>query len=271
MHSFERVAQNIRDIKVQGAKQIAIYALEYLKSFAKKNGFGLKFEVAANILENARPTAVVLHNCLEIVRKEKTLSSINELIRYLESTSKKIATYEGKIIKDNDKIMTHCHSGEAMSLIKAAWEKGKKLSLIATMTDPIHQGVMTAKELAKEKIPVILIEDSAVDSFMKDVNMVIVGADAIRKEGVVNKIGTSLIAKSAYLNRKPFYVVANMLKLDKRRKFRIEQRPTGEVYHNLKGVKIKNPAFDITQWRFITAVVTDKGVKTPNEILGMLK
>jgi len=277
MRTLEAVEKNIKDIKVQGAKEIAIYALRFLKDFCKKNGFNLKFEVAAMILERARPTAVVLHNCLEILKKRRKLSTINKLIRKLETFNEKISVVGQKIIRKNTKIMTHCHSGEALSVIKKAWKSGNKISVIATETDPLEQGVKTAKELSGEGIPVTLITDNAVGYFMKNVDMVIVGADAIRREGVVNKIGTSLLAFAAKTNKKPFYVVADTLKFDKRKEFRIEERPVKEFYRellrpgNLKGIKLRNPAFDITRWKFIMKVITEKGIFTPKKVLRMFK
>lgn len=277
MNTLETAVNNIKSVKVQGAKEIAIYALEFLKEFCKKYGFGLKFEVAAYILEEARPTAVVLHNCLEILKKRKSLATINELLNRLEDVPKKVAKNGSRLIKNNYRIITHCHSGEAIELIKRAWKSGKKISVIATETDPLEQGVKTAKELAKEKIPVTLITDNAVGYFIKDVDLAIVGADAIRKrEGVINKIGTLPLALSAKANEKPFYVVADTLKLDRRKTFKIEERPAKEVYQELvrpgklKGVKIRNPAFDTVPWKLITAIVTEKKIMKPKQIMRLL-
>lgn len=277
MSDLEKVTKNIKSVKVQGAKQIAIYSLKFLKRFCKKHGFGKEFEITAKKLEKIRPTAVVLHNCLKILKKEKSLKTINKLVKNLNESTKKIAKIGSKLIKNNHIIMTHCHSGEALAVIKQAWKEGKKISVIATETDPLEQGVKTAKELAKLKIPVTLITDSAVGYFMPEVNLVMVGSDAIRKEGIVNKTGTSLLALAAKENKNPFYVIANSLKLDRRKKIVIEERPAREVYlellhpGKLEGVKIRNPAFDVTPWKFITAVVTEKGILKPEQILRLLK
>jgi len=277
MSELENAVKTIKDVKVQGAKQIAVYSLKFLRKFCKKDGFGLKFEIAATMLEDARPTAVVLHNCLEILKKDRKLSTIDRLLKQLDTATEKIAKNGSRLIKNNYRIMTHCHSGEALAVIKQAWKEGKKISVIATETDPLEQGVKTAKELAKLKIPVTLITDNAVGFFMKDADCVLVGADALRKEGCINKVGTSLLALAAKANRKPFYVAANTLKLDKRRKFKIEERSAKEVYEELlrpgklKGVKLRNPAFDLTKWGIVTAVITEEGVKTPKQILRLLK
>ncbi len=271
MEPLEKVVENIKSVKVQGAKEIAIYALKFLRQFCRKTGFQLKFEVAAMILERSRPTAVVLHNCIAILMKNRSLKTIDQLLKRLENSTTKIAKVGSKLIKNNYTIITHCHSGEAMAVIKNAWENGKKISVIATETEPLEQGIKTVKELAKEKIPVTLITDNAIGHFMKDVDAVLVGADALRKGGVVNKIGTSLLAMSAKQYKKPFYVAANTLKLDNRKKFAIEERPAEEVYKNIKSVKIRNPAFDVTNWSLVTSVITENGIKTPKQIMGMVK
>lgn len=276
MVTVEKVVENIKDMKVQGAKEIAVYALKFLRKFCKENGFRLKFEVAAKILEDARPTAVVLHNCIEIIKKKRKLETIDKLLRLLDSATKKIAKRGSKLIKKNYKIMTHCHSGEALALIKQAWKDGKKISVIATETDPLEQGVKTAKELSKMKIPVTLIVDSAVGYFMKDMDIVMVGADALRvmkPQGLINKIGTLSLALAAKEFKKPFYVVANSLKIDKRRKFVIEERPVKEIYKELlhpgklKDVKLRNPAFDIVPFKFVTKIITEEGMISPKQMM----
>lgn len=270
MASLEKAVSEIKSVRVQGAKEIAVYGLKFLRQFAKRSGYNLKFEAAAHFLEEARPTAVVLHNCIEIIKKKKKISAIDKLIRDLERSSEEIGRHSDKIIRNNWKIMTHCHSGDALAFIKHGWLRHKKkISVIATETEPLEQGIKTAKELAAAKIPVTLITDSAVGFFMKDVDAVIIGTDAIRLSppyGIVNKIGTLNLALAAKKYRKPLYVVGNSLKFDRRKKFRIEERPTREVYKKLKGVKIRNPAFDVVDFNLVTKIITEKGVFAPNRI-----
>ena len=277
MSTVEKAVSDIKSMKVQGAKQIAVYGLKFLRKFCKKNGFGLKFEVAAKMLEDARPTAVVLHNCIEILKRNRKIKTIDSLLKELDEFTEKIAKKGSRLIGKNCVIMTHCHSGEALSVIKQAWKEGKKISVIATETDPLEQGVKTAKELAKMKIPVTLITDDAAGFFMPQVNCVLVGSDAMRREGVINKIGTNLLAFAAKQYKKPFLVAGNTLKIDKRRKLVIEERPAKEVYREItsKGklgkIKIRNPAFDVTPWEFVSAVVTEKGILKPKQVLRLMK
>jgi ribose 1,5-bisphosphate isomerase len=271
MASLQKTITNIRKLKVQGANEIAIYGLCFLRQYVKHHGFGKDFEVVAKKLEKVRPTAVVLHNCLEILKKEKNATTIDKLIKIINTARDKESKYSDKIIRSQSVIMTYCHSGEAMSFIKHSWTKDKKISVIACLTEPQEQGVLTAEELSKEGIPVTLIDDNAMGHFIKDVDMAIVGADALRLEGLVNKIGTRLLATAASSAHKPFYVVANSLKLDRRENFKIEERPVKEIFRKIahkkiKGVEIRNPAFDITPWELVTAVITEKGMILPNNI-----
>lgn len=273
MKFIHRTIADIRKIKVQGANEIAIYSLGFLKQHVKQYGFGKDFEIAAKKLEKVRPTAVVLHNCLEILRKEKKTSTIDKLIKTINIAREKEARYSDKIIRSQSVIMTYCHSGEAMSFIKHSWaRRKKKIAVIACLTEPKQQGVLTAKDLSLEGIPVTLIDDNAIGYFIKEVDLVIVGADALRLEGLVNKIGTRLLATAASSAHKPFYVVANSLKLDTRENFKIEERSGREIFRKIIdkekfiGIKIRNPAFDITPWELVTAVITERGIILPEKI-----
>jgi len=273
MHQgLDELIAKIKSLEIQGAKEIAIESLKFLRNYSKEKGFGKDFDRTARLIEKTRPTAVILHNCLEILEKDKNLETINKLLRKLGQMKKEIAKRGSRLIKDGYSIMTHCHSGEACAVIEHAWREGKKITVYATETEPEHQGIKTAKELSKKGMNVILITDSATEFFIKDVDAVIVGCDAFRKEGVVNKIGTYPIAVVAREHKKPFYVVGNTLKIDKREKLIIEERSPHEIYHeHMKTLKVRNPAFDITPWKFVTRVVTEKGVMTPGNILRMLK
>lgn len=270
--SLDSLVKRIKSLDIQGARPIAVESLKFLRKLAKKKGFGREFDAAMKKLEKARPTAVVLHNCLEILKKDKNTKTINKLLRQLKQADKDIPLRGKILINKNSRIMTRCHSSEALALIKQAWKDGKKIEVYATETRPRWQGIKTAKELAKEGIPVTLIVDSAMGFFIKDVDIVIVGTDAMRNEGFVNKIGTYPLALLARHHKKPFYVIGSTMKLDRRRKIKIEERNPDEVYvENMKNLKVRNPAFDITPWKYVTRVVTEKGVMTPSNVKKMLK
>lgn len=251
------IYEDISSLRIQGAVHIAIESLKFLHSHAKKRGFNRDFDRAMQKLEKTRPTAVVLHNCLEILQKEKSLDTIEELISSLQSNN--ISEIGAKAIGKGKTIMTHCHSSEAVSAIIKSHPK----KVYARITEPKRQGLITTKELSRAGINTTLIIDSADGFFINDTDIVVVGADSLRlrkPEGLVNKIGTYPLAVLAKESKKPFYVIANSLKIDKRDKLIIEERSHKEV----AAVKeVRNPAFDVTPWKYISKIITEKGVFTP--------
>jgi methylthioribose-1-phosphate isomerase len=103
---------------------------------------------------------------------------------------------------------------------------------------------------------------------------VLVGSDAMRKDGNINKIGTLTLATVAKEFKKPFYVAGDTLKLDPRKKFVIEERPASEIYQDIssiKGAAARNPAFDLTPWKYVKRIVTEKGVLTPGNLQRLMK
>ena len=270
--SLNDLLRKLKNLEIQGATEISVESLKFLRKLAREKGFGKEFDKVAKKIEKTRPTEVVLHNCLEIIKKEKKVETINKLLRKMNQSTKEIAKRGSRLIKNGYKIMTHCHSSEVCAVIEQAWKEGKKITVYATETRPKGQGIRTSRELSRKGINVILIVDSAIEYFMKEVDIVMVGSDAIRKEGVVNKIGTCPLAVVAKEHRKPFYVVGNTLKLDKRKKLIIELRKPEEIYHeHIKILEEKNPAFDLTPWKYVKRVITEKGVMTPGNVLRMLK
>ena len=262
------IVKRIRNLEIQGATNIAFHSLKHLKVFAKKKGFGSKFDKECKKLLNARPTAVVLFNALNEIKKEKSIKKIDELLKQIREDEKKVSVSGKRIFRKKSVVMTHCHSSDVVALLK----KNKKRVKygIVTETRPRYQGRITAKELAGQ-IPVLFIVDSAVLAFIREVDIILVGSDSIRKEGITNKIGTHLLAVAAKEKGIPFYVAASTMKYDRRKQFVIEERNSSEVYKKLKNVKIRNPAFDTTPWKYVTAVITEKGIKTPKQVLKELR
>jgi len=273
MDFVEKVAKDIKKLKIQGARSIAIAGMKTLKRVAAEDGFGNKFDRACRLLVTARPTAVAVYNAVKKVEKERTMKSINDLLYYFTNVSTLIAYKNHNLIKSNTTILTHCHSSVVVELLKTAKAKGKKFRVLVTETRPLYQGEKTARELAAVHIPVVYMDDSAPGHFIKDTDMLLLGVDAIRREGVVNKIGSYMLAVLAAENNVPVYFVGELLKLDKRKKIIIEERNPKEVIEpkKLRGVKIENPAFDITPWKYVSGVLTEKGLMSPKKILRMLK
>ena len=179
-------------------------------------------------------------------------------------------------------MLTHCNAGAlatagygtALGVIRAAVESGKKIDVFADETRPFLQGArLTAWELQQDGIPTKLITDNMAGHFLKSgrIGCVVVGADRIARNGdVANKVGTYSVAVLAKENNIPFYVAAPISTLDLTLaggdQIPIEERPASEVTHVFgvavapKGTQVENPAFDVTPSRYVTAIITERGV-----------
>jgi len=186
------------------------------------------------------------------------------------------------LLKDSSTVLTHCNAGAlatggygtALGVIRAAIEAGKQVNVFADETRPFLQGArLTAWELAKDGIPVTVITDNMAGHFMKQskIQAVIVGADRIASNGdVANKIGTYSVAVLAHENQIPFYVAAPLstidLSLATGDEIPIEERSPDEVTHwrgiqtAPDNVSARHPAFDVTPHRYVTAIITERGI-----------
>ena len=177
------------------------------------------------------------------------------------------------LLRDGMLVFTHCHSSTVTRLLAKAKADGKNFTVICTETRPAFQGRITAQEMFALDIQTMFIVDSAARSYMGDVDLVVVGADAITSEGnVVNKIGTSSIAVLANEARKPFYVVSELLKFDPVTLYGayegIEQRNPSEVWNEAPAkLFVRNPAFDVTSNRYINGIICEEGIIAPQSIV----
>jgi methylthioribose-1-phosphate isomerase len=254
----------------------------------------------ARQMKSARPTAVNLRWAIERMIKlvermpNNNVEEIREAIKkesqiILErdiEINLKIGHNGLELIPDRVTILTHCNAGAlatggygtALGIIRAAYAAGKDIHVIADETRPLLQGMrLTAFELMEENIPVTVIVDSAAGYLIrkKMIDLVIIGADRIASNGdVANKIGSYQLAVIAKENKIPFYVASPLSTFDLGLKngdlIPIEEREPEEVIsfagHQLgpEGVDAFNPAFDITPSRYISAIITEKGVlKSP--------
>jgi methylthioribose-1-phosphate isomerase len=201
--------------------------------------------------------------------------------------NRKMGANGAQLIQDGDTVLTHCNTGTmatvsygtALGVVRSAIAQGKKVSLIATETRPRQQGAkITVYEAMSDKIPTTLIVDSAVGITMSKgmINKVIVGADRITRAAVANKVGTLMIALAAKYYGIPFYVAAPTTTLDltaDSAPISIEERDPREVTEirgkriTPEGVKVFNPAFDATPLGLVTAVITEKGVFSKEQLL----
>ncbi|AGK60231.1 ribose 1,5-bisphosphate isomerase [Archaeoglobus sulfaticallidus PM70-1] len=275
-------AEKIKNMEVRGAGRIAKFCAKVLMEYAMeiKKNFDEEMKKAAEILLNTRPTAVSLYNSIYYVmdysgesdeeKRESLVKRAKEFIEWVDTAQKEIGRIGSRRIKSGSTILTHCNSASALSVIKEAYRKGKDIEVFATESRPRYQGHLTAKELSAEGIPVTLIVDSAVRYFIREIDYVIVGADAITVNGsLVNKIGTSQIALIAKEARVPFMVAAETYKFSPKtllgESIVIEERDPAEVApEELRSlVKIRNPAFDITPRHYIDLIITEIGAIPP--------
>ncbi len=288
--------EKIASMEIRGAGKIARTAAQALMEEALNSkarsleDFLRDIKEAGELLKSARPTAVSLPNAVNFILRRtlraKTLEearnivveAAKEFIERSETALERIGEIGARRIKDGDVIMTHCNSQAALSVIKTAFAQGKQIEVIATESRPRYQGRITAKQLSQAGIPVTMIVDSAVRAFMKDVDKVIVGADAIAVNGaVVNKIGTSMLALAAHEARVIFMVAAESYKFHPKTLIgalvEIEERSPEEVANpeEFKGVKIRNPAFDVTPPEYIDLIITEKGVFPPQAAFIVLR
>ena len=293
--NIKETAKKIQNMEIRGAGKIARAAAQALKDFAvsynelDKIRFISELNNAKETLANTRPTAVSLANALEATMNGARGETVDELragvisaaetfISNSESAIAKIAELCAEEIKDGFTIITHCNSTVVVMSIKLAHDQGKNIVVYATETRPWHQGFITARALADAGVNITLIVDSAVRHFMPQVNLVIIGADTIAMNGdVTNKIGTSQIALCAHEFDVPVLVCAESYKFAKLYpngdSVPIEERDTSEIdpTGQLKGVKIRNPVFDVTPSKYVTSIVTELGIIPPDKITKIMK
>jgi len=284
-------AASIKSMEIRGAGRIARAAVEALADYARNlevsdaDAFKREMQKAAEILTETRPTAVSLPNAVRYVMRaldsfesveaarEAVLARAAEFIDHSEHAVERIAEIGARHISDGDVLLTHCNSEAALGCILEAHRQEKEIEVYATEVRPRGQGLITIRALNDAGIRTNYIIDSAVRYFINDVDLVIVGADAIAVNGaVVNKIGTAQIAHAADEARTNVIVAAETYKFAPRtilgEKIAIEERDTGEVLprgiaENLPFVRVRNPAFDVTPAEYVDLIVTEMGAFPP--------
>jgi len=300
--SYQQVAEAIRSMVIRGAPAIGVaaamgVALGMLEADADDPDAAL--ERITQTLAATRPTAVNLFWALERMKRtyaEVRGRPIEEIRRRLAAEAQAMKEEDiainqaigrngAPLVPDGTAVLTHCNAGAlatagygtALGVIRAAIAAGKRIEVFADETRPFLQGArLTAWELLHDGIPTTLITDNMAGHFLKSgrIGCVIVGADRIAANGdVANKIGTYSLAVLARENSVPFYVAAPVSTLDLSlacgEQIPIERRPEEEVTHVFgvrvapAGVRVENPAFDVTPHAYVTAIITERGVARP--------
>ncbi len=255
---LSRIFKDIKEVRIQGATNIARAAVKaYSLSPNKKT---------KKILMSLRPTEPMLSNSLNALDK---LGEKKVLVHF-KQTQDKINKYVYKIVKKNEIIFTHCHSTNLSKALIYAKKKGRKFNVYSTETRPLFQGRITAKELSDAGIKVTTIVDSASHEAIAKSDIILLGADAILKQGVINKVGSSGIAEMAFVHKKPFYIVADSWKFSPKN-VKIEERDFHEIWkHVPRHIKIKNPAFAKIERKYITGIISEYGILKYGDFLRMV-
>jgi len=295
----EELSLAIKEMKLRGAPLIGVaaaYGLALTAHHSKANEreeLLRELENSANMLKRTRPTAVNLFWAVDRVLKKvkEATGDVKALVEIVIKEAQKMAEedveincrigeFGSKLIDDGDVVLTHCNAGSlatvdygtALGVIRTAWKQGKQIRVIATETRPRLQGVrLTAFELKRDGIPVTLITDSTVGYAMSKglVKKVIVGADRVVRDAVINKIGTYTIAVLAHEHGIPFYVAAPTSTFDlthTSKETTIEERSPEEITNfgsqriAPHGVDVLNPAFDVTPIKYVSAIICETGI-----------
>jgi methylthioribose-1-phosphate isomerase len=300
--TYEETAAAIRDMVIRGAPAIGVAAAMGVAIgvlHAAEQDLDGQVETICDTLARTRPTAVNLFWAIDRMKRlyrglrgrpigEIRARLVEEAQRVREediAINRAIGRHGAALVPDRTTVLTHCNAGglatagygTALGVIRAARESGKDIDVFADETRPFLQGArLTVWELQQDGIPTTLITDNMAGHFMKSgrIGCVVVGADRIAANGdVANKVGTYSVAVLARENNIPFFVAAPISTLDlsllSGDEIPIEQRSAREVTHVFgqqvapTGTAVENPAFDVTPFRYVTAIITEKGVARP--------
>ncbi len=297
----EEIADAIKSMSIRGAGRIARAGAEALKKAAllyrgprNPEDFQAYMERVARIIVSTRPTAVSLPNAVSYVMRavrqgamsygemvEAVVRRADEFIESSLEAVRRIADIGARRISSGETILTHCHSTAAVQVIITAHRMGKEIRVYSTETRPKFQGRITYRQLREAGVNVTQIPDSAVRSIMKRVDKVVVGADTVTSDGaVVNKVGTSQVALAAHEARVRVFVAAETYKFSPASAtgipVLIEERSPSEIVSeewltSHPGIRVFNPAFDVTPPEYIDAIVTEVGIIPPKAAIMVLK
>ncbi len=303
--SVNDLAHAIKTLAVRGAPAIGIAAAYGAVTAAMETPDTANFKEDCNalldVLASTRPTAVNLFYCLDIQREilfsshtkdvavERLLRRAHELFEEDLKASRAMGRYGADLLPGGCTVLTHCNAGglatsglgTALSVIYEAHSRGILKEVFADETRPLLQGArLTAWELQRAGIPVRVLPDSAAASLLRTgaVDAVITGADRVAMNGdSANKIGTYPLALAAFESGVPFYIVAplstfdpkspdgSFIEIEERGREELSEMGTRKILPD--GVKVYNPAFDVTPVKFITSIICEKGViSAPDEI-----
>ncbi len=300
LKKVKKVAKDIKDIKIQGATNIARSSFLILKEefsslkFSKITEVKKHFERASFLLVNARPTEPLLFNGVRYIESKiknfnkknvddfvsEILKALDYYLDLLDRSLENLKSYGQAVIKNGDNVIVHCHSSSVIGVLKNAHDFGINFSVFSSETRPLYQGRKTAKDLLEIGIKTTLFPDSSSAFLINDISgkdlemdRMIIGVDAMKLSGdIINKVGSFGMALSSYHSNIPVYIAASLLKIDILDNIKIEQRDSKEIWMDAPiDLKILNFAFDVVPAKFIKGIICEFGVIKPREIKKYIK
>lgn len=281
MFYSDQLEKDIKEIKVQGATNIALYILDSLKSVSEKTGNDAnRLESIGKRLAYARPTEPLAQNAIRYIFRQKGkpveffLAKIDEYKNLITDSKNKMGEEGFRLIEEGGTYLTHCHSSTVVSMMIKARQNGKKFSVIATETRPLFQGRKTVSELISGGIEdvTLTIDDAAISLILekrKRISAVFIGADLLDSTGFINKVGSLGIAYAAKSSDINVYAMSILLKYASRpiNEETIEMRSRDEIWSEApEQLKIYSPAFDFIPYNPAVKIVTENGVIEGSDI-----
>lgn len=290
------IQQSIEEIRLDntsGSAELAVKAAQTLIDLVTTNKISSASQLRKSItktaknLVNAQPAMAPLFNIAnetlhavdELNDKERIQASTKEtcerFIKSIQSVNQEISNHLQHLIPDEIIILTHSYSSTVLNVLLQAKKQGRKFQVICTESRPMNEGIKLAEKLGKNGIKTKLVVDAAMFSFLDQVDVVIVGSDAIMKTGVVNKIGTFGLMVSAREMSVKCYTLASSDKIlpEKHQVTLANEKEPTEILSKPwpKNVIPLNHYFEITPLKFFTGVISEKGIISPNETMQYMK
>jgi translation initiation factor eIF-2B subunit delta len=283
---------SVRLDREKGAQELAVDSLEILKSAVMTieaqdaKEFIRTFKAMTDELLSARPSMSILMHCIGLCKtfcdevcertrdltelKSRLLGKIEQITYNIVEANGKIGDVGQSVIRDRCHLMTHTFSSSVLAIFKAVDGRGKEVFVCESR--PLCEGRKTAIRLAELGFSPVLITDAEAGHFMKETEVVLIGADSVLSDGsIVNKMGTYLIALAAKDRNVPLYCAASTYKFTSRHP-ELEEKAKEEVFPEWmdQGFQVRNVYFDVTPGRLIRGIITEHGIIRPEEVKGLL-
>lgn len=283
----ENILKAIEQIQIDntsGSLELANKSAEIFTLITLKTDSLTQVKSVAYSLIKAQPTMASIFNLVNNLmfnieaNKDQELKQIiqpycKKFIQDLKVSDRLISEHASKLIEDDSIVLTHSYSSTILNTLIFAKKSGKTFSVICTESRPMMEGVKLAKILGENGVKIKLIVDSAVFSFIKDTNIILLGGDAITTKGLVNKIGTKGIAITAKHHNTPIFALCSTIKfLPKNYLLRLDQQKNPEeiIQNNISNVTPINYYFDLTPLEYLTGVLTEKEILKYPDIKGKI-